>query len=311
MGIEQKSNSWKIINSWWIVFSFVVFLNWMALLLAGVMAKKKQWMLAAALYFVPVFFVFYVSGGPDTGSGNYSTFENVVFSAFFLGWMGSILHSFLIRKEFLFLYAQIQDEGYDEFRATTHSKVSVAKSSTSQSGVSSYSAKHQSVLNKVLDLQNDILGMLEDIKKSDIYLVDELKPMVENYVRKTQELIEQDEALNEHTSGMSVDELNKKIGELTHKLSKTTNPQLKSQYQKNIEKLSQQRKALTEIQEMSDLKLELAVSSLAQIKLDLLKYHGLNDETKRSEFFENMATKSTELNEYVRLLRETKNEFSV
>ena len=61
MPSTPKTPAWKILQSLWLIFVFIPFLNWIAFLYIGIRARHKPWLAWAASYFAPVLFVFIVS----------------------------------------------------------------------------------------------------------------------------------------------------------------------------------------------------------------------------------------------------------
>ena len=62
---------WGLINSWWLILPFTIYLNWLAFLYVGVTAKHRKWILYGVLYSIPfIFYQFYTLTGQDTSIVN-------------------------------------------------------------------------------------------------------------------------------------------------------------------------------------------------------------------------------------------------
>lgn len=94
----QKNSGrwWGLLNSWWIILTFTLsFLNWAAFLYIGFTAKYRKWMIWGVIYALPLLFAFVVA--PINTSWVTSVWA---FLFIFMG-VGSIIHAFIVRKEYL------------------------------------------------------------------------------------------------------------------------------------------------------------------------------------------------------------------
>lgn len=93
----RKSNLWKLVQSWWILLTLIIFLNWSAFFYIAMRVKSKPFALWGLVYTVACF------GGVIglTSFEQNSWQSNIGFSIFIFGWIICILHAFKVRKEFL------------------------------------------------------------------------------------------------------------------------------------------------------------------------------------------------------------------
>lgn len=96
---SDKGRFWRVVQSWWILLTFTGLLNWMAFWYIAFAVKRKRWYAWSALYFLPyMLFYCYVAVLP-TDSTVWRT--GLMFLILLTGWIGSIVHAFNVRKEFL------------------------------------------------------------------------------------------------------------------------------------------------------------------------------------------------------------------
>ena len=96
---------WGLINSWWLVLPFTIYLNWLAFLYVGVTAKHRKWILYGVLYAIPfIFYLVYTQTGQNVSiiNGQPISLEfEIILTAVWLIGIFSIVHAFLLRKEYL------------------------------------------------------------------------------------------------------------------------------------------------------------------------------------------------------------------
>lgn len=97
--ITKKGTKWEILNSWWILLSFFL-MGWIGLLYVGITTKKRTWIIWGVIYCAVL----------NTGLALFNTFnQNVLTAILMVYWIGSIIHSFIIRKEYLIRREAILD----------------------------------------------------------------------------------------------------------------------------------------------------------------------------------------------------------
>lgn len=99
MNITEKGKKWEILNSLWIVWSFVIFLNYIGFFWIGKRAKQKKWILFGFLYFIIVFLEFLIPMYNLTE--DMTVLKGIIELIWFVSWILSIIHSFWIRQEYL------------------------------------------------------------------------------------------------------------------------------------------------------------------------------------------------------------------
>ena len=98
MSITGKGKKWEILNSLWIIWSFVFGLNYAGFFWIGYRTKQKKWVLFGCLYLVLGFAVpMYASGASVKGT----LLSTILMLIWFGSWVVSAIHSFLSRKEYL------------------------------------------------------------------------------------------------------------------------------------------------------------------------------------------------------------------
>ncbi len=109
---------WKIINSWWLVFPFTIYLNWVAFLYIGVTARNRKWIIYGVLYAIPfIIYLVYTETGQNTSirSGEPIDLEyEIILSSVWLIAVFSIVHAFFLRKEYLIRLEILKEVKKDE-----------------------------------------------------------------------------------------------------------------------------------------------------------------------------------------------------
>ncbi|HEY2491884.1 MAG TPA: hypothetical protein VGI33_03010 [Paenibacillus sp.] len=94
---KNKKLVWNIVQSWWILLNFVFFMNWSAFVYIAIRVKSKRWAVWAVIYTVSCFVgISMVASFPHP-----SWQTNSGMSLFLISWMVCLLHSIIVRKEFL------------------------------------------------------------------------------------------------------------------------------------------------------------------------------------------------------------------
>ncbi|MEL7671506.1 helix-hairpin-helix domain-containing protein [Methanobacterium sp.] len=120
---------WGLINSWWLILPFTIYLNWLAFLYVGVTAKHRKWILYGVLYAIPfIFYLFYTLTGQDTSivNGQPVSLEfEIILSAVWLIGIFSIVHAFSLRKEYLIRLEILKEVKIDELKKEIHQEISL------------------------------------------------------------------------------------------------------------------------------------------------------------------------------------------
>ncbi len=93
----MSKGNWRIINSWWILITFTVYFYWAAFFYIGATAQNMKWILYGVIYTIP--FILYQIF-PATGP-NPSDISMSIGVLFYIFWIASIIHAFMLRKEYL------------------------------------------------------------------------------------------------------------------------------------------------------------------------------------------------------------------
>jgi positive regulator of sigma E activity len=99
-----NSKRWRLLHSLWIGWTFTLgFLSWIAFAYIGIRARHQRWILWALFYAAPLILFAILAGAPDV-------WTNVTLSAAVVLGVVSIVHAFLIRKEYLLRLELLQQE---------------------------------------------------------------------------------------------------------------------------------------------------------------------------------------------------------
>ena len=298
MYVTNRGKHWEVINSWWVLMSFVIFLNWVSLFYAGIKTKKNIWSIWGVLYMVPTIILFIIapdrSKTPEDVEREYTIWETIFYLLFFISWIISIIHSFSIRKEFLMrLDAQ-----------TFHYHGHIHSHGQSQGAENE---KHKKI-HQLNGLRDDILKKIDRSKKFDSAIIGDLKPLIETYIKQAGQLIDRDEKLDKALSGFSVEKLRQTVKDYEEKLSQTKNEALKDEYKSSIEKYKEHitsLKDLNEQREMIRLRLDTIMLSMQQVKYDLIKLEDLESQEQRDAIFNTFEEKSKDISEYLNVLEKS------
>jgi len=129
----MSENSWKLINSWWLLlpFGFFIYLNWIAFIYIGVSAKHRKWIIYGIIYLIPalVINIFLAPSGETTV--DMSSFTGFFIIAYYVLGIFSIFHAFYLRKEYL-----IRLEALNKVKSSESFKQKIAKEYSLNYGIS-------------------------------------------------------------------------------------------------------------------------------------------------------------------------------
>lgn len=214
-------------------------------------------------------------------------------SLFFISWLASIIHSFVIAREYRHRLAAVRYSFQDRMQKT------YAPPAPSE---------HESKLNTIIALKQKVEKLIEDSNLDDSIILSDIKPTLDTFLSQTKELVESDKQLKELLKQFSEKRTQNKIKELKQKIAKTENHKLKTEYENALKKhqsLFEDYKAFGEKREMVRLRLESIEMSLKQIKFDLIKMQGMISEEKRKEITGAVEEKSQDLSQYISILQDS------
>jgi len=292
MAITTKGKSWEFVNSLWIVLSFIPFLYWVSILIAGLKTQTKNWIFFGILYSLPFFslFLIFPNNAPEI-------VKNIWAIAFISAHLTTIFHSFGIRKQYLLKISGEKEED-------------VQQKNTQQTIIEAVPAEYRPFLNKIYSLRADIIKQIEYSEKNNFTIVDGLETLVNSHVEQTEEIIRRDIQLQKILKNAGDMELTKSVAQLKLRLQSAQTPELKQEYQKTIDRYEQHRNSLkdiTEQREILTLRMNSAYMSLKQVKIDLLKMENL-DNQKQIEVFKDFEEKTNELSYYLKALKDSYSE---
>jgi len=113
MSITKRGLKWEVRNSLWIVWSFILCLNGVGIFYVGTKVKVKKWCNYGAIYLSIIWapIIIAVVTNPFIEINIINDEIAIVYKyIFYISWILSIIHSFVIRKEFLFKLEKLEDE---------------------------------------------------------------------------------------------------------------------------------------------------------------------------------------------------------
>ncbi len=114
MTFTNKGKKWELLNSLWIVWSFIPLFNWIGFMWIGARANRKKWLLYGFIYLLTGFVQLAVWIGiiindyeneQETGI----SITIAIFLIIFVFWFASMIHSLVARKEYLIRREAIVD----------------------------------------------------------------------------------------------------------------------------------------------------------------------------------------------------------
>jgi hypothetical protein len=289
MNTGDKSTTWKISNSLWIILSFVFLLHWSSLLYAGLKVKNRLWVLFSMVYFFPIL-IYIISPPQYLPDKTLSAASNLKIIFFVLSWLGTIIHSFVIRKQYLELLEKKQLKMLDQNKSKAVLKM------------------NERLVEELLMIKDEIYSEIDKSTNFSSDIIDEIRPLVIDYIEQSKELLERDAKLQQIARQFSIEETNKNILDLSNKLLQTKNEELKKEYHLSIQKYDQHKKSFLEINEQRELiklRLDSIKLSMKEIKLNLTKLEGIVTMEMRNELLKPLEEKSQELKEYIKALKES------
>jgi len=296
--LDEKSTFWKITRLWWIFLAFLFLIHWMSLIVAGLEARRKKWILFGVLYAIPVFL--FMIFNKQVGE----LAENIIMSLFFFSWFAAIIHSFAIRKEYLYLLANKGGKTHSEFKK---------KAVQRESRTKKVSSDHQSIYDAMLKEQLAIRKRYDEIDPLHQPNFIDIIIMVDHFIEQAEELIKKESEIDKIIAGLNIKQVENRITELNDKISKATEVELQKEYEQtkaSYEKQRQIHKDFSDKKNVIGLRLESNLMNLKEIKYDLIKIDYVVDETKPHFLFEKADEISKEMDSYLESMKDTYNELN-
>jgi uncharacterized membrane protein YqaE (UPF0057 family) len=107
MNITNRGKKWEILNSLWILWTFSLFLSCFAFFWIGGRAGQRKWAIIGLVY------LFFNLALPFIAVGFREEIHPTLFDAsmvlIYITWFASIVHAFMLRKEYLIRYEAVLD----------------------------------------------------------------------------------------------------------------------------------------------------------------------------------------------------------
>ncbi|MBL0385309.1 hypothetical protein JJB07_01505 [Tumebacillus sp. ITR2] len=97
MSLTKKGSAWELAQSWYILLAFTGFFSWAAFLYIGIRTNQRKWWGMGIVYFLPFAVLFFYGAQHGSGSWQMNTFAPI----WLVSIVATIVHAFLVRKEFL------------------------------------------------------------------------------------------------------------------------------------------------------------------------------------------------------------------
>jgi len=298
---QKKSTTWEIVNSLWILPCFFIgLLSWASFIYIGRRVAKRKYVLWGIVYTIPVIAISIgVSASEHAGDPYYDMVDDIAGLVFFISWIASILHAFIIRKEYLVLLSQ-KEESQNFGRQYEENYRQVAAATTTN--------PHDKVLEKAKTIAKQIDRYLKENEDATSYLFDEIKPLVKKYLTQIELLIEQYKKMQQLAKGIPAEQLKIELQDLEIKLQSSDNQVYKTELRELIAKKKKYRNSGQELKEQAEIiqiRIKAAVLSLQQIKMDLLNIEHLSNRDRQKEVFKNLEEKADDISSYIQVLEET------
>ena len=288
---------WKIGQIWWLIFLPIFFLHWLSPLLAGALAKKRSWVYWAVYNFLTVVLLFVATPMPD------SLFKNLSIGIFIFSWLGCFIHSIIIADKFIRTMIDI--------KLGRTLKKNEKLNREQQNYLKGYTVMHKQWIQMMLIEKKEIL---DNYNKIDPILQNEmldLLEIVESYIDYARELMLKEEEIEKILKKLNINNIEQRIRQLNQQISKTTNINLKNEYQNAIENYQKHKDTYLDFNEkkkMINLKIESNIGKLREVKYDLIELKYKNSETEKNDIFQKANMLSEDITVFIDTLKETHNE---
>jgi|GEM_PF-2073691 len=124
MSITKKGVKWELKNSIWILWSFILFFNGIGMFYAGIKVKVKRWHRYGLIYIAIMWISFFMVGKEQ------SYFSYAMTLLFSISYPVCIVHTILIRSEYLLKLEELEDNETQQTEADVLRKKIIGSSST-------------------------------------------------------------------------------------------------------------------------------------------------------------------------------------
>jgi hypothetical protein len=288
---------WKVGQIWWLLFIPIFLLHWLSPLLAGLLAKKRRWVYWAMYYLATVVLLFIATPMPDV------PLRNLFIGIFVFSWLGCFIHSIIIADKFIRVMIDNKLGRNFEKRKLTRAQ---------QSFLKGHSPKQKQWMQILLVEKKEIL---ENYNKIDPVLQNEMLDvleMVENYIDYANELMTKELELEKAIKELNIINIEQKIRQLNHQMSKTTNANLKNQYMHSIDNYKKQKDIYLNFldkKKQINLKFESNIGKLREIKYDLIEMKFKSSREEKDSLLKKANELSEDMTVFVENLKYSPNEF--
>lgn len=98
MSITNRGKKWEFLNSFWILWSFTLFLSCVGFFWIGGRTGRRKWIISGLIYLLVNFGLMFTTSWLKANS---DIMFNVVMTMILIGWFAAIVQSFMSRKEYL------------------------------------------------------------------------------------------------------------------------------------------------------------------------------------------------------------------
>lgn len=224
------------------------------------------------------------------------------FFTWLLGWIDAIMIASMSQDEFdrkynPHLYSRDENVNAPPRRYKSHGRSHVIQKD-----------EYQQVQDNVKQIHKEIIQLIEKSKDYDNDIVKDIKSMLDNYTNRINQLVERDKKLRTVEHGFSIDTVDKTINALQRKMQATNNNYLKDEYQSSLSKYQKHRSSFQDLKDQREvvrLRINSAIMSLKQIKIDLIKMESMASLEQREQFFKTFEDKSNDLSNYLEFLEKS------
>ncbi len=225
-------------------------------------------------------------------------FENFALTLWMLSSLAAFVHAWIIKPKY---WAILQEKEQGKRAKYAHNQ-RFALNNPQQNKL------HYKLLAEAQQARKEILNKLETSEDIDTYLTSDIKRMTENFMKQIKLLVEKDKKLSLQIKPSDLKRTELELAKLNKKLELATDARLVSEIQNAInskQKLADSYKEMGITHDTIKLRLETAVSSLKQVKFDLIKLEGVFNDEQKKQFFTDFEDKANELSDYVDAVKES------
>ena len=291
---------WKVGQIWWLIFLPAFFMHWLAPFIAGLIAKKRKWVLWGVYYLFTVVLLFVAVPAPNIA------FRSFAIGLFIFSWLANFVHSIVISIRFIKVMID---------KRLGHSIKKQEKLSREYSvQLKSLSPKHRKIMHTMLIEKKEILenyNNIDPILQNDML---DMLEMVESYIDYARELMTKEEEIEKIMKGINLNQIEGRTKQLKLQISKTSNIKLKNEYLEAIDNYQKQKNAYQNFKDKRktiDLKLESNIGKLREIKYDLIEMKFKVSENEKGNMFKKVNQLSEDMTVFVENLKDTHKELNL